>query len=560
MKVLGTALRPFSQVLVVRTFQQIRPHPWLYALFINLDGIVNVCNNALWAYFFVLLGDIATGGGWAAYRRMWIWIAVSVLIGILYFINGFTSKSMEIRTEVAIKRQMVHSLFHSDPMQVLRMGSGEIINRYSDLVNDLTNVYRSWFRWNVIALWQVIGVFVFGAVFDWRLTIAITAFGLLTIGFNRLYQNTFYRLANSLQAQAGRIKASYIAILRGLETILTLPSDRLVSCLFSETAARYLQKDIELSRTQMALQLIQNVLSNLLSILLLGLGGMLVAFGHMALGRLLGMTQLAFLMYNVFNNFGSFFSSFQTSQSAMEKVYELVDMGRPAGRPAGELRLSSEEENAIKVDDLSFGYDSNRPIIRHMSFSIPAGQITAIMGPNGSGKTTLIRLLLGLLTPKEGSIYYYGQRLDMAMLQEFRRKKVGYVPQRFFLFDGTVLQNITGFDHVVDEERLQWAVKLAGVDVDLDLVLKDNAKQLSGGQRQRIAIARALYRDGELFILDEPASALDTFGTDALVNIMRTLIEKGKTVVVVSHREDLLSNVQNTVLLRLYGTGETGEK
>lgn len=552
MKALGTALRPFSQELVVRTFRQIRPSPWLYTLFISLDGIVNVCNNALWAYFFVLLGDIATGGGWEAYRRLWIYIALTLLFWALYFINGLTSEVMAIRTEFAIKGRILDGVFHTDYAEVSRLGSGEIINRYSDLVTNLTGVYRSWFRWNVVSLWQVIGAFVFGAIFDWRMTIGIVAFGLLTILVNKLYQKTFYKLANALQAEVGRVKQSYISFVRGIETLVTLPSDRLVKRLFNETTGRLLEKEVNLVRVRQNLQLAQFLLSNLFSIGLLLFGGLLIVSGSMTLGTLLGIKMLALLMYNVFNYFGSFFSSFQTSQSAMEKVYELVDMGRPAERPAGQLSPSSEERDAIKVEDLSFGYDSDRPIIRHLSFSIPAGQITAIMGPNGSGKTTLIRLLLGLLTPNEGRIYYYGQCWDMATVREFRRKKVGYVPQRFFLFNGTVRQNITGFSPVVDEERLQRAVTLAGVDVDLDLVLKDNGRQLSGGQRQRIAIARALYRDGELFILDEPASALDTFGTEASVNIMQRLVQEGKTVILVSHREELFRNVKNTIMLVPY--------
>lgn len=552
MKALGTALRPFRQELVLRTFRQIRPSPWLYALFISLDGIVAICNNALWAYFFVLLGDIATVGGWDAYRRLWIYIALTLLFWALYFINGLTSEVMAIRTEFAIKGRILDGVFHTDYAEVSRLGSGEIINRYSDLVTNLTGVYRSWFRWNVVSLWQVIGAFVFGAIFDWRMTIGIVAFGLLTILVNKLYQKTFYKLANALQAEIGRVKQSYISFVRGIETLVTLPSDRLVKRLFNETIGGLLEKEVKLVRVRQNLQLAQFLLSNLFSIGLLLFGGLLIVSGSMTLGTLLGIKMLALLMYNVFNHFGSFFSSFQTSQSAMEKVYELVDIGRPAERPAGQLSPSSEERDAIKVEDLSFGYDSDRPIIRHLSLSIPAGQITAIMGPNGSGKTTLIRLLLGLLTPNEGRIYYYGQCLDMAMVQEFRRKKVGYVPQRFFLFNGTVRQNITGFSPVVDEERLQRAVRLAGVDVDLDLVLKDNGRQLSGGQRQRIAIARALYRDGELFILDEPASALDTFGTDALVNIMQRLVQEGKTVILVSHREELFRNVKNTIMLVPY--------
>jgi ATP-binding cassette, subfamily C, type I secretion system permease/ATPase len=218
----------------------------------------------------------------------------------------------------------------------------------------------------------------------------------------------------------------------------------------------------------------------------------------------------------------------------------------PLPAPSRELRVASVSLNAPRSENL---------VLHDVSFALPAGSALAVVGPSGSGKSTLARALVGVGSPLRGVI-----RIDGAALAQWNPialgKSIGYLPQDVALFRGTVAQNISRFASIRRPERLIRSATQAGVH---ELILRlpqgyetevgDGGLMLSGGQRQRIALARALYGDPFLIVLDEPNSNLDSAGERALIAAIGTVRQRGGIVVVIAHRPTLLGAVDHMLVL-----------
>jgi PrtD family type I secretion system ABC transporter len=221
----------------------------------------------------------------------------------------------------------------------------------------------------------------------------------------------------------------------------------------------------------------------------------------------------------------------------------------------------------LRVNSISLMAPRSQTLVLHdVSFALQAGQSVAVVGPSGSGKSTLARALVGVLTPVRGVI-----RIDGAALPQWDPQalgaSIGFLPQDVALFRGTVAQNIARFAAEPDATRLLAAANQAGVH---DLILRlpngyetevgEGGLMLSGGQRQRIALARALYGDPFLVVLDEPNSNLDSEGERALARAIIAVRARGGIVVVIAHRPSLLAAVDHMLVLnegRLQAFGKT---
>ncbi len=199
--------------------------------------------------------------------------------------------------------------------------------------------------------------------------------------------------------------------------------------------------------------------------------------------------------------------------------------------------------------------NSDRPLLQSASFTVKPGQGLGIIGPTGAGKSTLARLLVGLSLPTRGSVRLDGATFDQRSDEEVGRY-VGYLPQDVQLFDGTVAENIARFDEKPDSQKIIEAAQMASIHDFImrlpggyDTPLGENAGRLSAGQRQRLALARALYNDPVLLVLDEPNSNLDAEGEAALVNGMKHALSRGAACVVIAHRPSALAVITDLVVL-----------
>lgn len=242
---------------------------------------------------------------------------------------------------------------------------------------------------------------------------------------------------------------------------------------------------------------------------------------------------------------------FTTAKNAYKRLselfttYEEESAGTKLPPPEGKIDV----KGVIAVPP-----NSNVQVLRGISFKAEPGDMTAILGPSAAGKSSLARILVGVWRPWVGEV-----RLDGAELRQWTReelgKYIGYLPQTVELLDGTISQNIARFGEI-DSDKIIEAAKLANVHEMIlgfkdgyDTYIGEGGVILSGGQRQRIGLARAVYGDPVLIVLDEPNSNLDESGEKALVDALEKLKQKDATIFVITHRKSILSVVDNVMVL-----------
>ena len=206
----------------------------------------------------------------------------------------------------------------------------------------------------------------------------------------------------------------------------------------------------------------------------------------------------------------------------------------------------------IKLDDISKYYDFGKinqtTGVENISLSIKEGEMVAIMGPSGSGKSTLLKILSGGSIPQKGS--YYFNNIDVYALSEIERsklrnEKIGIIMQDFALIDEyNVSENILipycfNKKHKLNKKYLNDKINEALKEVGLDDLKNKVVSQLSGGEKQRVAIARVIVQDTELILADEPTGALDINNSIKIMDILKKLNKKGKTIIVVTHNNEI---------------------
>jgi ATP-binding cassette subfamily C protein CydD len=235
------------------------------------------------------------------------------------------------------------------------------------------------------------------------------------------------------------------------------------------------------------------------------------------------------------------FSAVYQDRMAAEAVAEdLVDLPElPDAVGAAEMRSIAANGVTLAFEDVSFAWDE-KPVLAHLSFKVPAGEVMLLTGASGAGKSTIIDLILGFLAPQSGKVTFNGIELA-TLVPASREKLVGWIGQKPFIFGGSILENIKFGRPEASDEQIAEAVKLARLsDViaalprGLETQIGETGFGLSGGQAQRIAIARAFLKDAPLLLLDEPTAHLDpAIERDVLDSLKR--LAMGRTVVLASH-------------------------
>ena len=209
----------------------------------------------------------------------------------------------------------------------------------------------------------------------------------------------------------------------------------------------------------------------------------------------------------------------------------------------------------LELENITFSYETEKPLLKDVNMKFPKGSKTALIGRNGSGKSTIINLLTRLYDPADGKILLNGTDIFKISLQEYR-SMVSIVSQQIYLFNDTIKNNICLYKTVSDEE-VEIACRDSGLDdflkeVSLDYMVGQNGSMLSGGQKQKIALARALIHDRPIILFDEVTSNTDVYSEHQINGLLHTRL-KDKTVVIITHRQEILSKVDQVIILK-HGT------
>jgi len=278
-----------------------------------------------------------------------------------------------------------------------------------------------------------------------------------------------------------------------------------------------------------------------------------IAEGRYTLGDFVLVNTYLLQLYQPLSFFGFVYREIKQAIIDMERMFELLGQDREvADRPdAQPLRVTGGE---VEFRDVHFGYDTRRPILKGVSFTIPAGRTVAVVGTSGAGKSTIARLLFRFYDADGGAILIDGQDVR-EVTQASLRAAIGVVPQDTVLFNDTILYNIGYGRPGATESEIQAAARLAHIH-DLIMAMPDGYQtmvgerglKLSGGEKQRVAIARTILKNPAIFLFDEATSALDSH-TEREIQANLREVSQGRSTLIIAHRLSTVADADEIIVL-----------
>jgi subfamily B ATP-binding cassette protein MsbA len=396
---------------------------------------------------------------------------------------------------------------------------------------------------------------------NWRLTsitlLALAAFGgVMALAFKKL--RPLFRERGKIHAEVtGRLTES----LGGIRIVKAYAAEKREELVFARGAHR-LFRNVARSMTAVSgVTAFSTIIVGVVGVILILVGGQAVLAGQMTLGDLFMYMIFTGLVAAPLVEIASIGTQITEAFAGLDRIREIQQM---ATEDADEAQRAGLETitGEIAFRDVSFEYNDDSPVLRHVSFVAPAGSTTALVGSSGSGKSTLISLVMAFNRPLTGEVTVDGRNLASIRLKDYRNQ-LGVVLQDNFLFDGTIAENI-GFSHphatreeIIAASRIAHCEEfIAGFADGYDTIVGERGVKLSGGQRQRVAIARAILAKPKILILDEATSSLDSESEAMIQDGLQTL-RRGRTTFVIAHR---LSTIRSADQILVLEGGEIVER
>ena len=396
---------------------------------------------------------------------------------------------------------------------------------------------------------------------NWRLTsvtlLALAAFGgVMAFAFNKL--RPLFRERGQINAEVtGRLTES----LGGIRIVKAYAAEKREQLVFARGAHR-LFRNVARSMTAVSgVMAFSTMIVGIIGVILILVGGHDLLAGRMTLGD--------FVMYMIFTGLvamplveiANIGTQITEAFAGLDRIREIKRMTTEDADDADRDSLSTITGD-VEFKDVSFEYNDDTPVLKHVSFHAPAGSTTALVGSSGSGKSTLISLVMAFNRPLSGTVTVDGRDLESLRLKDYRNQ-LGVVLQDNFLFDGTIAANIGFSDPHATREEIVAASHIAhceefinGFADGYDTVVGERGVKLSGGQRQRVAIARAVLAEPRILILDEATSSLDS-ESEALIQDGLQSLRRGRTTFVIAHR---LSTIRSADQILVLEAGEIVER
>ncbi|KAJ5482950.1 Iron-sulfur clusters transporter atm1, partial [Penicillium diatomitis] len=388
--------------------------------------------------------------------------------------------------------------------------------------------------------------------------VAYTAFTITTTA----WRTKFRRQANAADNRGATVAVDSLI---NYEAVKYFNNEKFEVARYDKALKHYEDASIKVTTSLALLNSGQNMIFSTALAAMMYLAADGVATGTLTVGDLVMVNQLVFQLSVPLNFLGSVYRELRQSLLDMETLFNLqkvnVNIKEKPNAPPLTLRKGGE----IRFENVTFGYHSDRPILKNATFTIPAGSKFAIVGPSGCGKSTILRLLFRFYDTQSGRILIDGQDVRDVSLDSLRQA-IGVVPQDTPLFNDTIAHNIRyGRIDATDEEvrhaaeRARISELIERLPDGYETAVGERGMMISGGEKQRLAISRLLLKDPQLLFFDEATSALDTYTEQALLqNINSILKDKRRTSVFVAHRLRTIYDSDQILVLKDGQVAEMG--
>lgn len=472
-----------------------------------LDAAQNKDTTSVLMYSGILLGLVAAG------------IIFKFIENILHG-KFFIEREMELKhllLEKRISMSFENKNFHTAIL--LQNYTTDI----SNIVSGEMDIYPT--------IFYQMGRFIFAlilvAILDWKVLLILLGVGFIGLVFARIYSLKMKKLHQDVLLKDGVMNAFFQESIENVTLVEAYSAQKSFLNHYDQKASAATTARKKKYHLQIAVSSAMVLVSNLLYGFCIAYGGYAIAMSWITYGSLLALSQLIQHLQTPILSISGWINRYSLAKTSYQRFANSLTGSFLEEQPI-------EDFTAISAKNLSFGYPEHSLVFNDVSFEIHKGDIVRIVGESGIGKTTLMMLLMGFLTPVNGSIEVLN---DREKIKGSLHSLFAYVPQDNILFSSTVRENFELLA-TTDEHKMEEALAFACLDNEipsLDLVLNERGKGLSIGQIQRLAIAIAFAKDRPIFLLDEFTSALDEQNAKEIIKHLR---QTNKTIIFVSHKDE----------------------
>jgi ATP-binding cassette, subfamily B, bacterial CvaB/MchF/RaxB len=458
-------------------------------------------------------------------------------------VRGWAGVVLSQNVGYQLYAHVIRHLFRLPVTFFVRRQAGDLVSRFDSLgqlAHSLTRTSIEITLDALISVGTVAMMFLYSATLAW---IALGTFALMLVVKVIVFSSSQRVVAERTFLDAKR-QSHLIESLRGIHAVKMVQGEILRSQQWTTQTRRVFDKDAATERINLASTLVQTVTTGAAHIVVIYFAAQMILANQLSVGML-----FAFMAYQ--GNFAGRASAFadrmmwlRTMKVHFGRVGDIVFAPTEPVAPL-QSKVPQPVASSLQANGLGYRYSASDPFVfKAVSVDVQPKELVALVGPSGCGKTTLLCVLGGIFLPAEGTLAYDQERVTQANATSLR-KRVAFVFQNDELFEGSIEENISFFDPQPDRERIAHCAQLAAIAADIAVYpqgyktrLAEQGAGLSGGQRQRMLIARALYRQPSLLVLDEATSQLDVATEKLVLSNLKTL---GITIVMSAHRPDAIA-------------------
>jgi len=404
-------------------------------------------------------------------------------------------------------------------------------------------------------------------LFDWRFALATLLTVVVYVGFTIAFTGWRIGIRRAMNAVESEGSTKALDSLLNYETVKYFGNEAHEARRYEDTQARYERAAI---RTQVSLNMLNlgqaAIIAVALAVIML-MAAQGVAAGRLTVGKFVLVNTYLMQLYGPLNFLGFVYSSIRQGVVDLEQMFRLLGENQEVQDRPGAASLPARLEDAppaeVRFEEVRFGYRPDREILRGISFTVPPGGRTAIVGPTGAGKSTISRLLFRFYDVTDGRVLLDGRDVR-DYRQESLRAAIGVVPQDTVLFNDTIRYNIAYGRIGATQDEIEHAARLAqihdfiiGLPDGYDTTVGERGLKLSGGEKQRVAIARTILKNPRVLILDEATSALDTH-TESEIQAALGTVSAERTTLIIAHRLSTIVDADEILVLTEGRVAERG--
>jgi ABC-type bacteriocin transporter len=548
---------------LIRFWQLIRPHKMMMLQALVGALVFTVLGLASSIYVQKIIDHVLVEGN----LRLLNLLSVVMIVLLFFQITIGTLKSVfALQTGQHIDSRLILGYYKHilalpqrffDTMRV-----GEIMSRINDAVKIRTFV-------NEVALDIVVNIliifFSMGLMFlyYWKLALVMVTIIPFYIILFAISKNLSKQQQRILMENSAELETQLVESLNSAGTIKKFGLEEFANSKTETSFLKLLRSIYTAGISALAISNFSELITRLFTIIILWSGSYFVLQQELSPGELLSFYALIGYLTTPAASLIGANRKVQDALIAADRLYEIIDL-ETENNSEPKIELTKENNGNIIFDRIRFRYGTRGVVFDSLSLVIGRGQSTAIVGESGTGKSTLMSLLQNLYPLQSGSITIGGVDLRHVSNPSLR-KMVGVVPQEIDLFAGTIIENIAIGDPEPDMYHLVFICELLGLKEFIEglprhyhTLINEQGVNFSGGQRQKIALARALYRDPEILILDEATSSLDPLSEKQVHEALSWFSSKGKTLVIIAHRLSTIKHCQQILVLKDGRLAESG--